>query len=149
MDNELSRMPVQQVVEKSLALVEQCDIVTIGSNGEDGHPNIKAMIKVESDGISTFWFSTNTSTRRVSQFLVDSKACAYFHLPTQFKGLMLVGEMEVMQDLPTKERLWRDGCEIYYPQGVEDPDYTVLRFKARQGNYYEGLGNVTFDIGQA
>jgi len=42
--------------------------------------------------------------------------------------------------------LWVEGAEIYYPLGVEDPDYSVLCFTARWGNYYEQLNNITFDL---
>ncbi|NLL41735.1 MAG: hypothetical protein GX251_00150 [Firmicutes bacterium] len=43
--------------------------------------------------------------------------------------------------------LWVDGCEKYYPKGVDDPDYTVMKFTATRGNYYHGLKNIDFDIG--
>lgn len=58
---------------------------------------------------------------------------------------MLVGTIEILQDLESKEMLWFDGAERYYPLGVEDPDYSVLCFTARQGDYYLA-GKVTFEI---
>jgi general stress protein 26 len=61
-----------------------------------------------------------------------------------FEGLMLVGEMAVLQDEESRRRIWREGFEQYYRQGVNDPDYSVLRFTARWGNYYHGLANETF-----
>jgi general stress protein 26 len=42
--------------------------------------------------------------------------------------------------------LWNDGDERRYPLGVEDPDYSVLCFAARRGNYYHRLKNITFEI---
>lgn len=59
---------------------------------------------------------------------------------------MLTGEIEVLSDIESKKRLWWDGCERFYPLGVEDPDYSVLRFIAKCGNYYQGLKNISFDI---
>ncbi|MGC9393386.1 MAG: pyridoxamine 5'-phosphate oxidase family protein, partial [Anaerolineae bacterium] len=111
-----------------------------------GFPNIKAMLKMENEGLKTVWLSTNTSSRRVAQLFRDPKACLYFVDMEGWMGLMLVGEMEVLQDAASRQRLWRDGFERYYPQGVDDPDYTVLRFTARWGNYYHALANVTFAI---
>jgi len=32
--------------------------------------------------------------------------------------------------------IWRPGDEMYYPKGVTDSDYCVLRFTAQQGRYY-------------
>lgn len=46
----------------------------------------------------------------------------------------------------SKQRLWREGFEKYCSLGVTDPDYSVLRFTAKTGNYYSGLKNVTFDL---
>ena len=35
---------------------------------------------------------------------------------------------------------------MYYPEGVDDPDYCVLKFTAEKGNYYHGLKNTDFII---
>ncbi len=139
-------MENEEGIQQALALADHANIVMIGSNGDDGVPNIKAMIKMENEGLKTVWLSTNTSSRRVAQLLRNPKACLYFVDMEKWMGLMLVGEIEVLQDAASRQRLWRDGCERYYPLGVNDPDYTVLRFTARQGNYYHALANVTFEL---
>ena len=43
---------------------------------------------------------------------------------------MLRGTMEVLTDAQSKEMIWRDGDTEYYPEGVTDPDYCVLKFTA-------------------
>ena len=48
---------------------------------------------------------------------------------------MLTGEMQVCTDREIKTRLWRNGFEIYYPKGIDDDDYCVLKFTAKTGNY--------------
>jgi general stress protein 26 len=58
---------------------------------------------------------------------------------------MLIGTIQILRDLKSRKMLWKDGDERYYPLGVEDPDYTVLRFTAHKGNYYHKL-NITFEI---
>jgi len=138
-------MDKEAAIEQALTLADRSGIVMLGTNGDDGVPNIKAMIKMENEGLKTVWLSTNTSSRRVAQLLRDPRACLYFVDMEKWMGLMLVGEVEVLQDAESRQRLWREGFERYYPLGVNDPDYTVLRFTARQGNYYHA-GNVTFDI---
>lgn len=144
--NGIRHMEKEEGINKSLDLLERSEIAMVGSNDESGHPHIKAMFKIESDGLQTIWFSTNTSSKRVSQFKQNPKASLYFYDAERTAGLLLVGNMEVQLDADSKARLWRDGWEAYYPLGVTDPDYCVLRFTTLWGNYYQGLQNITFEI---
>lgn len=52
------------VIIESNELVENSKIVMVGTNGEDGYPNIKAMMRLKHDGLKRFWLSTNTSSKR-------------------------------------------------------------------------------------
>ena len=139
-------MQKEEAIKEALALANRSGIAMLGTNGDDGYPNIKAMLKIENEGLNRIWFSTNTSSKRVGQLVQNSKTCVYFVDFEQWKGLMLVGDDEVLQDAESRQRLWREGFEKYYPLGVTDPDYTVLRFTARWGNYYHALSNVTFEL---
>ena len=44
--------------------------------------------------------------------------------------------MEVLTDAKSKEMIWRDGDTEYYPGGVTDPNYCVLKFTAIDGRFY-------------
>jgi len=137
---------LDEVKKASLELANRSNIAMLSTNGDEGYPNTKAMIKVRNDELTTIWFSTNTSSKRVSQLLRDPKANVYFVDTENWEGLMLVGEVEVLQDAATKERFWHPGDEKYYPLGVTDPDYTILRFNVHWGNYYHGLQNNSFKV---
>jgi general stress protein 26 len=134
------------VIIESNQLVEDSKIVMVGTNGENGYPNIKAMMRLKHDGLKKFWLSTNTSTKMIECLKDDNKMCLYFVDENNFAGLRLIGTIEMLQDRASKELLWTDGCEVYYPLGVDDPDYTVLCFTSERGNYYRHLKNVTFKI---
>lgn len=117
----------------------------IGSVDEQGYPNIKAMLQPRKrEGIKTFYFSTNTSSMRVRQFLSNDKACVYFCDNRFFRGVMLRGTMEVLTDAESKEMVWREGDEEYYPGGVTDPDYCVLKFTAASGRFYSNYHSEEF-----
>jgi len=139
-------MENEEAIQKALALANAAEIVMLGTNGDNGYPHIKAMLKMENEGLKTIWFSTNTSSKRIAQLKRDPKTCVYFVDFENRMGLMLIGEVEILQDANARERLWREGYERYYPQGIDDPDYSVLRFTAEWGNYYHALQNVTFSL---
>lgn len=118
----------------------------ISSVDEDGFPNIKAMLAPrERDGV-TFYFTTNTSSLRVQQYLQNPKASIYFCRRGRFRytGVMLKGTMHVLTDRETKERIWRTGDTMFYKKGVTDPDYCVLQFVATGGRFYQDLKTENF-----
>mgnify|MGYP001282469017 FL=1 len=136
--------------EKTIGnIIDKQKTAFIGSIDNEGFPNIKAMLQPRKrEGIRTLWFTTNTSSMRVAQFLKNNKACVYFCDTRFFKGVMLRGTMEVLTDTDSKKDIWRDGDEIYYPQGVTDSDYCVLRFTAIDGRYYSNFHSESFNINQ-
>jgi len=137
----------KDVTKTALAVVEKSGKTIIGSVDEDGFPNLKAMLKPrEHDGLKTFHFTTNTSSRRVKQYRKNPKASIYFYDGRFFRGLMLKGAMEVLEDRETKERIWREGDTMYYSGGVTDPDYCVLRFTAKAGRLYENFKSYDFEV---
>ncbi|MCJ7650987.1 MAG: pyridoxamine 5'-phosphate oxidase family protein [Candidatus Lokiarchaeota archaeon] len=139
-------MEKQVAINQGLELVDRSAIAMLGTHGEDGFPNIKAMLKMENQGLNKIWFSTNTSSKRLAQIKKNPKVCVYFVDPNEFKGLMLVGNIKILQDKSSRQRLWREGFEKYYPLGVDDPDYSVLCFTSLWGNFYHGLSNKDFEI---
>ncbi len=128
------------------ALRNNSKIAYLASVNEEGYPQMKAMMVFESNDIRVHYFSTNTSSKRVGQFLKNPKASVYYCDNEQFKGALFTGTIEVCTDHDTKAFLWQDGCEIYYPKGVDDEDYCVYKFTAETVNYYHGLSNATFSI---
>jgi general stress protein 26 len=119
----------------------------IGSVDGDGFPNIKAVLPVNKrNSVAEIYFSTNTSSRHVAQYRANPKACVYFFDPLLFRGVMLKGMIEVCEDSATKERFWNKGDTKYYPKGVSDPDYCILRFRTQTGRYYAGFKSEDFSV---
>lgn len=112
-----------------------------------GFPVTKAMLRPrEREGIRTLWFSTNTSSNKVACFRADPRASVYFVDRLFFRGVSLVGTVEVLETPEAKERLWRPGDTQYYRKGVTDPDYCVLRFTAVRGRYYSNFRSVDLEL---
>ena len=110
---------------------------------------MKAMLRPRKRvGLKEFYFSTNTSSMRVSQYRKNPNASIYFYHKGLIKyvGVMLKGKMEVLTDQKTKDMLWRRGDTMFYKKGVTDPDYCVLKFTATSGRHYCDLNTENFNI---
>lgn len=134
--------------EKTVSgILEKQSAIYIGSVDGEGFPNMKAMLAPRvREGIRTFYFTTNTSSRRVDQYRANPKACIYFCDKRFFRGVMLKGYMEVLEDSESKEMIWQPGDTMYYPLGVTDPDYCVIKFTAESGRYYSNFKSEDFEI---
>ncbi len=136
-------------ISKIQRFVARCRVAFIASVDEAGFPNLKAMLPPrKTKGLRVFYFSTNTSSKRVVQYRENPKACIYFYrkVPFKYQGVMLIGTMEVLEDEATKRAMWSAGDKIYYPGGVTDPDYCILKFTAVSGRYYCNLKTESFEI---
>jgi general stress protein 26 len=140
---------MKDVLGRVEKLIEGARVAFVGSVDEAGFPNMKAMLAPRKrEGLKVFWFTTNTSSRRVAQFRRNEKASIYFYEKGRFnyQGVMLVGKMEVLTDAKSKEIIWRAGDRLYYKEGVTDPDYCVLKFTAEKGRYYASFRSEDFEV---
>ena len=60
-------------------------------------------------GLKTMYFTSNTSSMRAAQYRDDPKACVYFCDRRFFRGVMLTGTMEVLEDSESREMIWQEG----------------------------------------
>ena len=128
-------------------LIDHQKTVYLASVDGEGYPAIRAMLEPrEREGIKVFYLTTNTSSQKVKQFRANPKGALYFCDRRFFRGITLRGTVEVLEDTGTKERIWRNGDTLYYPGGVTDPDYCVLRFTADRGFYYASFHTEEFVI---
>ena len=148
-------MTDMEAKQRALALVERDPVVMmLGTVGQGGAPEIKAMVKMRNDGLRRFWFCSNTSTRRAEELRSGSDARASLYAyeyapdaePVVCRGVMLSGTVGLSWDDDLRRSLWQDFMTMYYPQGPLDPDFVVVQFTADRGNYYEGLDNEDFSL---
>ncbi len=127
--------------EKIFEFISKQKTAFISSINGEGYPVTRAMLcPREIDG-NDIYFSTNTSSNKVKQYLANNKACVYFYKRGRFnyEGVTILGRMEVCTDQPTKDKIWRFGDKIFYKKGVTDPDYCVLRFTGEEVEYYSNF----------
>ncbi len=136
-------------LKKIEKFIDKQKVSFICSIDDENYPNVKAMLKPRKRiGLKEFYFSTNTSSMRVKQYLNHPNASIYFYHKGLIKyvGVMLIGKMEVLTDQETKNMIWQRGDTLFYKEGVTDPDYCVLKFTAKSGRYYCDLKTDNFDI---
>ena len=91
------------------------------------HPS-EVISKLEDDPLTSY-LSINTSSNKLRQVENNPVVALYYCVPLEYKGVMLRGNAEVLDDLEFKKTIWVKGWERYYTQGYSDPDFTILKIK--------------------
>jgi len=129
-------------------LIEKQTVCFISSVDENGYPNTMAMLPpVKREGIRVFYWHTNSPSMRVNQYRSNPKACVYFCDKRFFRGVMLKGTMEVLEDEKIKKEIWKDEMEMYYKGGADGGDFIIIRFTTESGRYYSQFKSEDFVIG--
>ncbi len=127
-------------------LMDHQKIAYLSYLDDEGYPVAKAMLMTKGrEGIKTLYFSTSTSSNKVSCFRKDPRAGVYFADRRFYRGVSFSGTVEVLEDQDTKSRFWEEGDERYYPLGETDPDYCILKFTAVKGRYFSN-GSEDFTV---
>jgi len=128
-------------------LIEKQSISFISSVDENGYPNTKAMLPpCKREGIKTFFWHTNSPSMRIKQYRENPKACIYFYDKRFFRGVMLKGTMEVLENKKIKKEIWKEEYSVYYNGGMDGGDFIILKFTAEEGRYYSNFHSEDFKI---
>ncbi|MFX1352767.1 MAG: pyridoxamine 5'-phosphate oxidase family protein [Promethearchaeota archaeon] len=153
-------MDLNEVKRSSIELIEKSLVAYFSTIDSEGFPITRALLntryKERYPEFSEFYnnlkdkyviyFSTNTSSSKIAHIKENPKVAVYFCDTEQFKGVMFGGEVEIIEDMELKRQFWLDRSIRYYPKGLTDPDYTILRFKPNKGRFYYKLDQIEFKI---
>lgn len=141
-------------------LMEREDMVYLSTIHSDGFPRIRAMLNLRNKMqfpslIPLFkthctdfciYFTTNTSSNKIKEISVNPNVSVYFSDTKTFHGLMLLGKIEIISDESLKKQFWQKNWEMYYPLGVADPDYSILRVYPFQAKGWYNTDHFQFEL---
>lgn len=111
-------------------------LATVGENG----PTIRALVNLRRadvypgiyatarSGGFVVYLTTSRKSRKVQEIAADPRVSLYFSIPDKFVGVTLNGVIRISEDESLRRALWHDAWRIYWPDGLGNPDYCVLRF---------------------
>jgi general stress protein 26 len=149
--------------EFSRLLTEVADRAYLTTIAEDEYPHTRAILNLRNPSIYPhladlfdehrddflIYVATNTSSAKLRQVRSNARGSVYYCHPKRFRGVLLVGDVEIVDDGSVRRMLWTDGWEMYYPEGLDDPDYSVLRILPKYGTGWSGSERFEFAVGQA
>ena len=154
------KIDLEEAKKSGLKLMEESKAAYLTTIDSDGFPLTRAMFNLRNkeqfpefseffkkqQNLFSIYISTNTSSNKVTHLSKNPKMCVYFCDTEDFKGLMSGGLVEIVDDIEIKKAIWLDWWTKYYPEGLEDPDYTLLRLEPKNARFYYKLNQVNFEL---
>ena len=111
-------------------------------------PETRAMINIRNANIAPhlteyfrkyarILFITNTHTDKIKQIRKNLVAALYAY-NNEWAGLLLTGKIREVNDEETINALWDDSWKMYYPDGRDGGDFSVLEFLPENFKSYSG-----------
>lgn len=155
-------MELEEAKKISMELMETSKAAILTTIDSEGYPITRAMFNLRNTEqfpeLSEFfnkqgnefiiYISTNTSSSKVEHIKANPKISVYYCDPETFKGVMFGGEVDIVVDMDIKSKIWLDWWTRYYPEGLEDPDYTLLKLNPKTARFYYKLQQVRFEPGE-
>lgn len=125
-----------------LRLIESLPFVYLSTIDADGFPATRAMLNLRNRELYphlpffyrleknpfTVYLTTHASSVKMREVRWNDKVCLYFCDAPYYRGIMMRGRMETIEDRHFKLRAWSDAWKQYFPEGVQSKEFTLLRF---------------------
>jgi general stress protein 26 len=96
-------------------------------------------IKVCDQG--NIWFFSDKSSDKNKAIVTDKNVQLIFSHPGKGSYLVVNGEAEIILDQTTIEELWTPVAKIWFKEGKEDPNISVIKVKPNTTYYWDTDGN--------
>ena len=155
-------MDEKEVKKEGRMLMETSKAVYLTTIDSGGFPITRAMFNLRNreqfpefieffskeENEFAIYIGTNTSSSKYLHIKENPKIAVYFCDPDEFKGIMFGGKIDIVEDLEIKQKIWLEWWTKYYPGGVEDTDYNLLRLAPKNARFYHKLHKINIELGK-
>ena len=115
------------IIKKASDMVNKCTNAYLGVLDEKGFPHVSTVSSIKTDGIFSCYFATGLKSNKTRRIKKCDKASVCY----QDKGnnVTLVGTAFIVTDQKIKNMMWKDWFIKHFPEGKEDPNYCLIKFR--------------------
>jgi general stress protein 26 len=118
------------VVEKANQVIKTCSAAYVGLIDDDGYPMVSTIAPVDPENIFEVYFVTGIHSNKYKCLQNNKRGSICFHAGGD--NITLIGEAEILTDQSSKSSFWKNDFAEFFPNGVSDPTYCVIKFTTRR-----------------
>ena len=115
--------PLLDITRNTLERIDYGFLVTPATDG----PDARLVKHLEVDDDFGVWFGTSAHSRKARQIATGSPASFAVEDRPNFAYVALKGRAAVVPDLSARREHWQEGLGMFFPNGPESEDFTLIR----------------------
>jgi len=137
-------------LKEALEFAKKFQFSALTTLNNDNHPETRAMVNLLNPEVcphlvdyfnknDKIYIMTNTSSAKTEHIKKNPKSSLYFVDYATFEGLLLMGDIKEIHDEKIKGDLWHDSWKVYYAEGKDGGDFSVLEFTPNKYKLYRDM----------
>ena len=140
--SDIKNLNSREAIDKLKSLVEEINICLFCTNLEtDDGSTCCPMTAIKVCDQGNIWFFSEKSSDKNKAILTDENVQLFFSHPGKGSYLVVNGEAEIIVDKTTIEELWTPVAKIWFKEGKDDPNISVIKVKPTSAYYWDTDGN--------
>jgi general stress protein 26 len=135
----------EENVRKLREMIKDIEFAMLTTVEDDGSLRSRPMAtqRIEFDG--DLYFFTKVNAPKVDEVERDFNVCVSYAAPEDQRYVSMSGLARLLDDRAKMEELWFPDLETWFPDGLQDPELTLLWISVTQAEYWEGpFGTLVF-----
>jgi len=128
-------------IRKLASMIRAIKIAMLTTVHPDGSLRSRPMATQETEFDGTLWFFTRASSEKSSEIKQYPSVNVSYELAEEHRYVSISGKATLVHDPEKMKELWNPTYRVWFPQGLEDPELTLLRVDAQHTEYWDMLSS--------
>ena len=124
-------------IKKLSELIREIKVAMLSTVGPDGAVHSRPMFCQEMDADGELWFFTRLSSGKVDSIEYEQHVNLAYSSPENSQFVSVAGRASIVYDRAKAEELWSPLHKAWFPEGLDDPDLTLLKVRAESAEYWD------------
>ena len=140
--NHTENLTSKDAIDKLKSLVEDIQVCLFCTNLEtDDGAETRPMSAIKVCDQGNIWFFSEKNSEKNQAIGVANKVQLFFSHPGKNRYLIVNGEAEIIFDKVKMDELWSPVAKIWFEQGKDDPDISIIKVTPSTAYYWDTDGN--------
>lgn len=124
------------------SMIQDIEIAMLVTRSHDGQYVSRPIATQRAPFDGDLWFFTSAASHKTAEIKAHPKVNVSYASPEKNTYVSVSGTASVKRDRKMIAALWSDVLKVYFPNGKDDSDVTLIRVKVDTAEYWDGPGSL-------